>query len=371
MEFDICMQPGFLRVIYFLKVFLNILRFVIPILLIVKTILDVYKGIINPKEDNFKPLKTRFIAAIIVFLVPTVINLLMTLINYIYGTTLYNGLSECWTFASPSYIEAMEMLENEEIQFALQKYEADQAEYMAQAKIYIQQIVENQSQNYTEVGTYANVSNQIACGSGSKYNDGLTQAVKKAGLKTREGVVAAAIYLSSQIPVDIPYFYGGGHTSNGKSLIGVSNDWGCERTMGSAVPDSYQQNAGSKYPNGLDCSGFVAWSILNGGYYSGSGGLQFNANSTLNSVGGIPSTTISLPQAKGKVKPGDLLHKTGHISIIVEVHDDKVVIAEEQGYKNGMTITEVPYSKSQWTVVLMDDFYAKYNKDEPIWEGFN
>ena len=38
-EYSICMQPGVLRIIYYTKVLLNILRFVIPILLIIKIVL--------------------------------------------------------------------------------------------------------------------------------------------------------------------------------------------------------------------------------------------------------------------------------------------------------------------------------------------
>ena len=79
---DICMNPLFLRIIYYCKVLLNILRFLVPIILIIKTIIAFYKGILTPDDKEIvSKLKGRIIACIIVFLIPTIINLFMNLIS--------------------------------------------------------------------------------------------------------------------------------------------------------------------------------------------------------------------------------------------------------------------------------------------------
>ena len=59
-EYSICMQPGVLRIIYYTKVLLNILRFVIPILLIIKIVLSFYKGVLDPNDKEiFKKIKGK------------------------------------------------------------------------------------------------------------------------------------------------------------------------------------------------------------------------------------------------------------------------------------------------------------------------
>ena len=106
---DICMQPLFLRIIYYIKLFLNILRFVVPIALIIKCGMDLYKSLLDTNEKNgVKNLKNRIIAGVVVFLIPTLINLLMNLIEYVNGINSYNGISECWEFADLDYIEQLE-----------------------------------------------------------------------------------------------------------------------------------------------------------------------------------------------------------------------------------------------------------------------
>lgn len=80
-------------------------------------------------------------------------------------------------------------------------------------------------------------------------------------------------------------------------------------------------NFGESRPNGLDCSGFISWSILNGGYDIGdygSAGYQDD---------GIPDLTIfgeTVPITKelltsGKVKAGDLASLVGHVAVVVGI----------------------------------------------------
>ena len=374
---ELCFQPFFLRIIYFVKLALNIMRFVVPIGLIITVTLNILKGVIDPKsEDGIKNIKTKIIAAIIVFLIPSVINLLMSLIENIAGAKNYNGITECYEFADLDYIEQLEKeIEEEELQKYLTEVELAM-EKAAQYKLAYQKIIES-NRNALKIGENANNDNMITCGTGSQYNTDLYNYVRSAGYKTREGVVAAALYLSSHIDVHIPYFWSGGHTHNyngyqdyGENFMGVPDKWGCDVKM--AFGGTSAQKDGQYYPFGIDCSGFISWAILNGGYYTG--GNQSVIISTKSppstSLKGIKVEVISSGNAKGKIKPGDVAHKSGHVGMIVEVSSNSYKVAEAAGYKSGLVIKEYKYGSNFKHIILMDNFYENYQKGEAMWDGF-
>lgn len=104
-----CINPFFLRVLYYSKIFINVLRFIIPFGLIFKTILDIYKQILNPKDDDgMKKIKNRVIAAVIVFLVPSIVNLLINFISKVSDTDVNHGLYQCLEFADLEHIKDIE-----------------------------------------------------------------------------------------------------------------------------------------------------------------------------------------------------------------------------------------------------------------------
>lgn len=375
---DICMQPLFLRIIYYIKLFLNILRFVVPIALIIKCGMDLYKSLLDTNEKNgVKNLKNRIIAGVVVFLIPTLINLLMNLIEYVNGINSYNGISECWEFADLDYIEQLEKeISEEELKAYLNERER-LLEKSAQLKLALKKLVESNKAK-DQVGEHANNNNTITCGSGSNYNQGLYNYVRAAGYKTREGVVAAALYLSSHIDVHIPYFWSGGHFHNyngyhdsGENFMGVSDKWGCSVKM--AFGGTESQKNGVAYPFGMDCSGFITWAIYNGGYYTGDKNQQLiiSTSALSSSIGGVNVTNSTLENSKGKVKPGDILYKKGHVGLVVKVEDNQLIVAEERGYKYGLVITEIKYSSTRFShAIFMDNFYKNYKKNNTLWEGF-
>ena len=374
---ELCFQPFFLRIIYFVKLALNIMRFVVPIGLIVTVTLNILKGVIDPKsEDGKKNIKTKVIAAIIVFLIPSVINLVMSLIENIAGVNNYNGITECYEFANLDYIKQLEEeIAEEEYQKYLSERDLD-LEKAAQYKLAIQKMVES-NRNALTIGKNANNDNMIACETGSQYNTDLYNYVRSAGYKTREGVVAAALYLSSHIDVHIPYFWSGGHNHNyngyqdyGENFMGVPDKWGCDVKM--AFGGTSAQKDGQYYPFGIDCSGFISWAILNGGYYTG--GNQSVIISTKSppstSLKGINVEVVSSGNAKGKIKPGDVAHKSGHVGMVVEVSSDSYKVAEAASYKSGLVIKEYKYGSNFDHIILMDNFYENYQKGEAMWNGF-
>lgn len=378
MTYSICMNPGVLRIIYYTKVLLNILRFVIPILLIIKIIISFYKGILDPNDKEIlSKIKGKLIAGIIVFLVPTFISLFMSLIEQIMGVDYYNGVSECYEFATLDYIEILETkdLSEEEEKYLTEK-EQKLSEY-DKLKLTLKKINESEK-NSLEVGSNANNKNMIKCNTGSTYNTNLYNNVRTAGYKTRNGVVAAGLYLSSHIDVHIPYFWSGGHfhtysgyADKGSNFMGVSNKWGCQVKM--TLKGTTKQPKGYSYPFGLDCSGFVVWSIFNGGYYTGdeTQEIRFSTSSIPSSIGGIKVSNVSVKNAKGKVKAGDIAFKKNHVGLVVSVSDSGFTVAEEKGYDYGLIISEHKYSSSKFTnIILMDNFYSSYKKDVSLWSGF-
>ncbi len=385
-----CVQPFFLRIIYLSRLFLNVIRFIVPIILIIRTSIDIYKQVINPKKDDGKKqIKDRIIAAIIVFLIPTIVNVILEKKKKTTNQDVYDEIGVCLEFANLEHIKEIESMRDSDYD----KYLNDQQKVSLsryEQRVAVIREKYNSSKNALVLGNSADSGNLIQCGSGSRYNTGLYNNIRTAGYKTREGVVAAAIYLSSQIDVHIPYFWSGGHfhgyhgyLSNGQytsfedtqdNFMGVPDSWGCQVKMDFGGTD--KQRNGQTYPFGIDCSGFITWAIYNGGYYTGSSSQKLvvpTTSNVFNSLGGIRVSSVTLGDAKGKIKPGDLATKDGHVAMVVEVNNNSFKIAEEKGYDFGLVITELKYqNKSEGFeyIVLMDNFYSEYQKSSNLWNGF-
>lgn len=380
-QVSLCMNPLFLRIIYYCKLLLNILRFVVPIILIVNIIIYFYKGIISiDDKDIISKLKNKIIACIIIFLVPTIINIFMNLISKALETEIYNGITECHEFASLDYIKLLEEKNlKEEAEKFLSETEKKVLAFNEKTKLKLTLMRMNASNKEALViGDSANKGDMIKCNSGSNYNTALYNNVRTAGYKTRNGVVAAGLYLSSHIGVHIPYFWTGGHyhsysgyQDKGDNLMGVPNKWGCQVKM--AFKGSGAQKEGNLYPFGLDCSGFVAWAIFNGGYYTGDQKQEIfiNTKSIPSSIGGVSVSSVSVSGSKGKIKPGDIAWKKGHVGLVVEVTDSGFTVAEAKSYKKGLIVTNHKYGSSNFTkIILMDNFYNNYKKSSNLWSGF-
>ena len=376
---SLCLQPLFLRIIYIISRIVNIVKYVVPIVLIIRVAIDMYRHVINPDDkEGLGKIKNKIIASIVVFLTPTIISLLYSFIEKTIVNYEYSDLTLCREYANP---ERIKILEDEIKQADLdayvdesKQYKDAREKYLASIELYVKSVEVSQG-----VGEYANNKNHIQCGTGSQYNTGLMNAVRTAGFKTRNGVVAAALYLSSHIDVHIPYFWSGGHghtyeryPDSGDNLIGLSDKWGCSVKMISSGTD--KQRPGLPYPFGMDCSGFVNWAILNGGYYTGDSSQIIyvpTGSKVFTSLEKIGVTTVKAEQARGKIKPGDIAFKTGHVGMVVEVRDDKYIVAEEMGADYGLKISEISYGSRFTDIVLMDNFYNNYKSTEPLWSGFH
>lgn len=220
--------------------------------------------------------------------------------------------------------------------------------------------------------------NQFSEDESNLLDEILADRVNEAGYGTRAGAVAAARFLTLEFPYRISYFYENGRVNKtgtnyvdgeGRyyhrglylnedkfkdieaSLAGPSI-WGCP--LKNYEPDEPRFIWGRKYPNGLDCSGFVTWALYNGGLDPGDIG-----------TGQIPNISDYVPItdsliSSDNIKVGDLFSAWWHISILVGMDDNNYYIAESLPTLDGVVVKK--YKKKDvhyWFshVVLMDDFY--------------
>ena len=217
----------------------------------------------------------------------------------------------------------------------------------------------------------------------------LFSRVEEAGYGTRSGVIAAARFMTMEWPYRVHYFYENGRLNNhgqktycdgegryyhrGLYLSESKYDdivasvagpaiWGAPLTNYEDHPPMY--NRGALRPNGLDCSGFVSWTLLNGGFDvgdSGAGDYTY-IDDDLCDLGERVWITREL-MFSGHVKVGDLIGADGHAAIIVGMDDTYIYIAESliPGVMiNKLTIeNELIYSPTYTWIMLMDTEYKE------------
>lgn len=221
----------------------------------------------------------------------------------------------------------------------------------------------------------------------------LKNRVEKAGYKTRAGVVAAARFLTLEFPYKIAYFsengrmapYGvtskvdgegryyhtGLYLNNSRTKnISISMhgpaSWGC----------SIYSNPSNGYRNnGLDCSGYISWVILNGGFDPQDIGAGVSTIPDLTDLGVKKELTDSLNN--NSVKIGDLLSGEksdgGHIAMLIGVKDNKYYVTESLWFGKGdlgPVIKTYDYnslkSNFYWHVD-MDNYYIEDGNYSEFW----
>jgi len=234
------------------------------------------------------------------------------------------------------------------------------------------------NKEYLPCGKYSDADNETI----DAY---LKYYVNQAGYKTRAGVVEAARFLTLNFPYQIYYFGENGRlTTNGIDGEGryyhtglyLSNSKKKEITKSSSTPQCWgcllpygEVNTGY---NGLDCSGFVTWCLLNGGYDVGDIGAGPDGTKDLMDLGEVKKNDISI---YNQINVGDLVHNSeidGHIGIIVGIDVDNYYVAEALMWrgKNGVVITKHPYETFATTwpeVILMDKFYGETGNLTYMW----
>lgn len=226
-------------------------------------------------------------------------------------------------------------------------------------------------------------------------DDALASRIGEAGYATRAGTVAAARFLTLEFPYRIPYFFENGRLVNhfnahvdgegryyhiGLYLSVDKYDDITATMVGPAIwgaPLTNFQNegnfkAGGKYPNGLDCSGFITWALYNGGFDVGDVGAgdYYYRDDDLCDLGERVKLTAELIES-GRIKVGDLIGQDGHIAMIVGMTDDYVYIAESSG--PGVRVLELSWYYGVFNfgtydyVMLMDSVYKQDGNLADMW----
>ncbi len=211
---------------------------------------------------------------------------------------------------------------------------------------------------------------------------------------TRASVVEAARFITMEFPRRIPYYWENGrlyktgrHYVDGEGRYyhkgmyldeSKYNDivasmqgpqmWGCKMINWQDDPPDFYRNL--YYPNGLDCSGFVSWVLLNGGFDVGDKGAgPVGGSYDLTDLGDFRYMSQSLINS-GLIKVGDLFSTNGHIAILIGIDDTHFYVAESLNHYGGVVMRI--YNKTRVTnffqhVVLMDGLYQKDGKLTDLW----
>lgn len=242
--------------------------------------------------------------------------------------------------------------------------------------------------------TITNTKNTIPCNYYSQSDSDLLDKILKykveeASYLTRSAVVAAARFLSLEFPFKIPYFYENGrlHSSGVNYVDGEGryyhpglylNEtktkeimysfrgpaiWGCPLTNLEYDPES-NYIPGTLMPNGLDCSGFVTWALLNAGYEP----LDIGANA-LARLGDYVYINSDLINSS-KIKAGDLISYPGHIGMIIGIDEENFYVAESLAIYKGLSVNtynKQTVGKYFTGITLMDDYYQNDGNYSALW----
>ena len=160
------------------------------------------------------------------------------------------------------------------------------------------------------------------------------------------------------------------HSSRYSNITGKATGpktWGCSL---------YSNPIHKEAPNGMDCSGFVSWALLNAGFDVKDVGAGFRDGklNDLTDFGELVKLNKN-NSTSGDIKVGDLLHSLaggGHIAIIVGMDEVNYYIAQALWYEeaNGVIITtrkKEELHEEFNEVILMDKYYIEDGKLTNLW----
>ena len=200
----------------------------------------------------------------------------------------------------------------------------------------------------------------------------LNSRVEEAGVGTRAAVAVAARFLTLEFPYKVPYFYENGRlTGNGvegegryykkglylgaekqnqiKTVMAGPASWGC--SLMNYEDDGYRK-PNTYYANGLDCSGYVTWVLVQAGLDLGDIGAGASGERDYTDIGTLRYNSYDLLHS-GQVKVGDLIGWDGHIAIIAAMSDTNIYVTES--LLPGVILDEYDYSSPY------SRFYSRYD----------
>lgn len=218
--------------------------------------------------------------------------------------------------------------------------------------------------------------------------------VAEAGEGTRAGAVAAARFLTLEFQYSIPYFFENGRVNSSgwkfvdgegryyhkglylhkskfetiKASYAGPAIWGMPLTNYEDEPPYFTKYA--RLPNGLDCSGFVSWAILNGGFDPGDYGAGNTPDpNQITDLGEYTPITQNLLNS-GKVKTGDLINYFGHIGMIIGIDGEDYYVAETLDSFRKLVVKKYTKARNLYPfshIVLMDTYYKEDGNYTQMW----
>lgn len=227
-------------------------------------------------------------------------------------------------------------------------------------------------------------------------DDALRTRVLNKGEGTRAALIETIRFITLSFKYKVSYFYENGrmHESGVRKADGegryyhkglyLSEDkfkdikvshkgpaiWGCPLTN---LQDHNRYKPGAKMPNGLDCSGFVTWSLYNSGLDVGDIGAGINdRHKDMSDVGEMHSLTYEYANSSD-YKVGDVIARWGHTALIAGKDSEYLYIAES--LLKGVRIEKVSYKNPNSSLYKyyayinkMDKEYSKNDDYTDMWE---
>lgn len=227
-------------------------------------------------------------------------------------------------------------------------------------------------------------------------DEALRTRVLNKGEGTRAALIETIRFMTLSFKYKVSYFYENGrmHESGVRKADGegryyhkglyLSEDkfkdikashkgpaiWGCPLTN---LQDHNRYKPGSKMPNGLDCSGFVTWSLYNSGLDVGDIGAGISdRHKDMSDVGEMHSLTYKYANSSD-YKVGDVIARWGHTALIAGKDSEYLYIAES--LLKGVRIEKVSYKNPNSSLYKyyayinkMDKEYSKNDDYTDMWE---
>ena len=157
--------------------------------------------------------------------------------------------------------------------------------------------------------------------------------------------------------------------SNIKASLAGPSIWGCPLTN---YDTSYGWTYKGKYPNGLDCSGFISWALYNAGIDVGDiGSGVTQGQDDISDLGEMHELTYEFANSD-KYKVGDIIARDGHTAMIAGKDDENIYIAES--LLKGVVIEKFSYKnknsklyKLYGYINTLDGLYKSDGDYENMW----
>lgn len=240
----------------------------------------------------------------------------------------------------------------------------------------------NNEKEYLPCGKYSKEDNML-------LDNALKFNIDKVSYKTRAAVVEAARFLILRFNYKLNYFVENGRLNNYGNKTYVDAEGRYYHTglyLNSYKFDEIKASLygpviwgcplqsklyGDMRTNGIDCSGYVSWAILNGGFDIGDSGSGYNdfRSDDLDDFGERVKITMDFLESK-KLKPGDLITRDGHIGIIIGIEEDKIHVADAFDldlHTHSYTYQELVDTTDWTTLHLMDSVYKEDGNLTYMW----